>query len=123
MVEKGNKELWYCGLCGNDYNIWNSTKSLMHLTRSGSHIIALCIGDIIPKYQRHFKALKENREVSRNQRASKIYLLQTSVHSDAEAISTDFLSSKRRNLSGTFSSESNWVGYPVEDNIKGKSHE
>ena len=28
-----------------------------------------------------------------------------------------------RKVSGTSSSESNWVGYPVEDNIEGESHE
>ena len=37
-VSKGNKERWYCGFCGNEYNIWNSTKSLMHLTRSSGHV-------------------------------------------------------------------------------------
>ena len=42
------------------------------------------------------------------------------VHSDAEAISTYFLSRKRVKVSGTSSDESNWVGYPVEENIKGK---
>ena len=47
---KGNKERWYCGLCGNEYNMWISTKELMHLTRSGGHIIYLCRGDIIPNY-------------------------------------------------------------------------
>ena len=57
-VSKGNKERWYCGLYGNEYNIWNSTKSLMYLNISGGHIIARCIGEIIPKYQRQFKALK-----------------------------------------------------------------
>ena len=45
-------------------------------------------------------------------------LLQTSVHYDAEAISTEFLSNKKRKVSGTSSDESNWVGYPVEENIK-----
>ena len=50
-------------------------------------------------------------------------MLQTSVHSDAEAISTDFLLRKRRKLSGTSSAESNWVGYPVEENIEGESHD
>ena len=25
---KDNKELWYCGFCGNEYNIWNSKKGL-----------------------------------------------------------------------------------------------
>ena len=49
--------------------------------------------------------------------------MQTLVHSDAEAISTDFFSKKRRNISGNSSAESNWVGYPVEENTKGKSHE
>ena len=37
---KGNNERWYCGFCGNEYNICNSTKSLMHLTISGGHRIA-----------------------------------------------------------------------------------
>ena len=59
--EKGNKELWYCGLCGNKYNIWKSTKYLMHLTISGDHRISLCRGDILPKYQCNFKALKEKK--------------------------------------------------------------
>ena len=45
----GNKELWYCGFYGNEYNIWNSKKALMHLTRSGGHSISQCRGDIIPK--------------------------------------------------------------------------
>ena len=52
-----------------------------------------------------------------------MYMLQKSVHSDAEAISTDFLSRKRVKLSGTSSDESNWVGCPVEDKIEGGSHE
>ena len=56
--ERGNKEHWRCGFCGSQYNIWNSTKSLMHLTRSGDHSISLCRGYILPKYQRRFKALK-----------------------------------------------------------------
>ena len=47
-VEKGNKKRCYCGLCGNEYNIWNSTKTLMHLTRSGGHSISRCRGDILP---------------------------------------------------------------------------
>ena len=55
---KGNKERWYCGLCVNEYNIWNSTKSLIHLDISGSHSISWCIGEILPKYQCYFKALK-----------------------------------------------------------------
>ena len=45
------------------------------------------------------------------------------VHSDAEAISTYFPSRKRGKVSGTSSDESNWVGYPVEENIRGESHE
>ena len=60
-VAKGNKERWYGGFRGNDYNIWNSTKSLMHLTRSGGHSIARCRGEIFPKYQRQLKALKEKK--------------------------------------------------------------
>ena len=32
-VAKGNKERWYCGFFGYEYNIWNSTKALMHPTR------------------------------------------------------------------------------------------
>ena len=32
-VAKGNKEHWYCGFYGNEYNIWNSKKPLMQLTR------------------------------------------------------------------------------------------
>ena len=56
--EKGNKDTWYCGFCGNEYNIWNSTKTLIHLTRSGGHIIAQCRGEILPRYQHQFKALK-----------------------------------------------------------------
>ena len=58
-----------------------------------------------------------------NQRVSKRDLLQTSIHYDAEAISTYLLSIKRRKVSGTSPDESNWVGYPVEDNIKGESHD
>ena len=58
---KGNKERWYCGFCGNEYTIWNSTKALMHLNISGGHIISRCRGDIIPKYQCNLKALKENK--------------------------------------------------------------
>ena len=54
---------------------------------------------------------------------SKRDLLQTSVHSDAETISTDLFSRKRRKVSVTSSAESNWVGYPVEENNKGESHE
>ena len=56
-IAKGNKEFWYCQFCGNEYNIWNSTKALMHLTTSGGHSIARFIDDILPKYQRQFKAL------------------------------------------------------------------
>ena len=50
-------------------------------------------------------------------------LLQTLFHSYAETISTYFLSRKSRKLSGTSSAESNWVGYPVEENTEGGSHE
>ena len=50
-----SKERWYCGFCGNECTIWDSTKSLMHLTRSGGHSIDLSIGDILPTYQRKFK--------------------------------------------------------------------
>ena len=53
-----NKERWHCGFCENEYNRWNSTKALMHLNRSGGHIIALFRGDILPNYQHQFKALK-----------------------------------------------------------------
>ena len=81
---KGNKERWYCGFCRNNYNIWKSTKALMHLTRSGGHSIVRCRGEILPKYQRQLKVLKEKKEVSRNQRVSNRYLLQILVHSDAE---------------------------------------
>ena len=89
----------------------------MHMTRSGGHIITRYRGEIIPKYQRQFKALKHKKEVLRNQRVSKRDMLQTSVHSDAEAISIDLISRKSRNVSGTSSAEYNWFGYPVEDNI------
>ena len=58
---KGNKEFWCCGLCRNEYNIGNSTKALMHLTRFGSHSIARCRGDILPKYQCQPKSLKEKK--------------------------------------------------------------
>ena len=68
----------------------------MNLTRSGGHSISQFRGDILPKYQRQFKVLKEKKEFFRNQRVSKIDMLQTSVHSDAEAISTYFLSRKSR---------------------------
>ena len=46
-----------------------------------------------------------------------MYLLQKLVHSYSEAISTDLLSRKRIKVSGGYSAESNWVGYPVKDNI------
>ena len=58
-----NKECWYCEICINEYNIWNSTKSLMHLTISGGHSIARCRGEILHKYQRQFKALKEKKNI------------------------------------------------------------
>ena len=73
----GNKERWYCVFCGNEYNIWNSTKSLMHLTRSGGHSIAQLRGEILSKDQRQFKVLKEKKQLFRNQRVSKRDLLQT----------------------------------------------
>ena len=50
-------------------------------------------------------------------------MLQTSVHSDAETILTDFFPRKWRKVCGTSSAESNWVGYPVEENIEGESQE
>ena len=46
-------------------------------------------------------------------------MFQTVVHSYVEAISTDLLSRKIREVSGTSSSESNWAGYPNKDNTKG----
>ena len=49
--------------------------------------------------------------------------MQTLVNSDAEAISTDLFSRKGRKVSHTSSSESNWVGYPVEDHIEGEIHD
>ena len=66
----------------------------MNLTRSGGHSIDRRKGDILTKYQRQSKALKEKKKFFRNQRVSKMYLLQTLVHSDAEDISTDLLSRK-----------------------------
>ena len=50
-------------------------------------------------------------------------MLQTLVHSDTESISTYLLSRKRIKVSGTSSAESNWVVYPVDENIEGESHE
>ena len=47
--EKGNDECWYCGFCGNDYNILNSAKPFMHLTRLGGHSITQFRGEILPK--------------------------------------------------------------------------
>ena len=58
---KGNKEIWYCVFCGNDYNICNFTKYLMHLTRSGGHSNSCYRGDIIPNYQNQFKALEQKK--------------------------------------------------------------
>ena len=58
---KGNKDRWYYGLYRNEYNIWKSTKALMHLTRSGGHRISQCSVDILPKYQSQFKSLKEKK--------------------------------------------------------------
>ena len=50
-------------------------------------------------------------------------MLQIVVHSDAEAISTHLLSRKSTKVSGTYSARSNLVGYPIEEDIKGESHE
>ena len=58
---KGNKYLWYRGFCVNEYNIWNSTKALTNLTRSGGHSIDRRRGDILPKHQCQFKVPKENK--------------------------------------------------------------
>ena len=58
-----------------------------------------------------------------NQRVFKRDVLQTLIHSDAEAISTDLISSKRKNVYSTSSDESNWARYPVEENIEEESHE
>ena len=52
-----------------------------------------------------------------------MYLLQKLFHYDAEAISTYLLSRNKRKVSGTSSAESNWVGYPVGENIEEESHE
>ena len=49
--------------------------------------------------------------------------LQIFVHYDAETMSTYFLSRKRRKVSGTSLTESNWVGYPVWYNKEVESHE
>ena len=93
--KKGNKECWHYAFCRNKYNIWNYTTALIHLTISGGHIMVRVRFEILPKYQRQFKALQEKKEVSRNQRVSNRDILQTLVHSDAEAISTYLLSRKR----------------------------
>ena len=82
----------------------------MHLTGSGVHSIARCRGDILPKYQLQLKALKEKKEVLKNQRVSKRGMLQTLVHSGAEAISTGFLSREKIKVYGNSSAELNWVG-------------
>ena len=58
---KWNKEHWYYVFCVNEYNIWNPIKALMNLNRSCGHSIYRRRGDIIPKYQRQFKALKEKK--------------------------------------------------------------
>ena len=81
-----NKERWHCVFCGNEYNIWKSTKALMRLTISDGHSIARCRGEILSNFQRQFKSLKEKKGLLSNQRVPKIYLLQTSVHSDADSI-------------------------------------
>ena len=54
---------------------------------------------------------------------SKRDMLRTLINYDPEAISTDFLSRKKRKLSGTSSAESNLVGHPVEENIEEEGHE
>ena len=46
---KGNKERWYGGFCVNGYNIWNSTKAFLRLTRSCGHRITQCRGEILPE--------------------------------------------------------------------------
>ena len=107
---KENKERRYCGFYGNEYNMWKSTKSLIHLTILDGNIIDQFRSEILPKYQFNFKSLKERKEVSRNQIVSNRGLLQALVHSDAESISTDLLSNKKKKLSGNYSIESNWVG-------------
>ena len=89
----------------------------MHLTRSGVHIIARFRGDIIPKYQHQFKALKEEKEVSMNRRVSNRDMFQTVVNYDAEVISKYFLLRKRIKVSVYSSAESNWFGHPIEENI------
>ena len=89
----------------------------MHLTRSGDHSITRCRGDILPKYQRQFKALKEKK----NYLGIKGY--QKGICCRKRLILTDLFSIKRRKVSVTSSSESNWVGYQVEENIKGESHD
>ena len=50
-------------------------------------------------------------------------MLQALIHSDSEAISTYFLSRKRKHLSIISSTESSLVWYPVKDNIEGESRE
>ena len=90
----------------------------MHLNISGVHNISQCRGEILPKYQCKFKALREKEKFSRNQRVSKRDLLQTSFHSGAEDISTNSPSKNSRKVSGTPSAESNWVGYPVDENTE-----
>ena len=107
---KENKERRYCGFYGNEYNMWKSTKSLIHLTILDGNIIDQFRSEILPKYQFNFKSLKERKEVSRNQIVSNRGLLQALVHSDVESISKYFLSRKRRNIYGTSYTGSNWVG-------------
>ena len=82
-------------------------KALMNLTIYSCHIISRYRGEILPKYQRQIKTLKEKKEILRNQKVSKMGLLHTSVHSDEEAISTDLMSRKRKKVSGTSSAKSN----------------
>ena len=57
----GYKDCWSCRFCGNEYNICNSTKPLLHLTRSGGHSIVQWRGEIIPNNWFQLKALKEKK--------------------------------------------------------------
>ena len=91
-------------------------KIIDHLTRSGGHSISRCRVYIIPKYQRQFKALKEKKEVSSNQRVASRGILQTLVHYGADSISKNMISRENIKVSVTSYAESYWFGYPVEDN-------
>ena len=57
-LSKVNKDRWYCGFCENEYNIWNSIKLLLCLTRTGGHVIVQCRGEVLHKCQHHSKVLK-----------------------------------------------------------------